>query len=567
MTARSRSGARRVLALCREATTPDGSAYHTTGSWAAHDIAADGAMKTYGPSHGTPGQRVWPDGGAERRVYFARTEAGTDPFWNLDSGGHRVVLRVPVGRVPLCDEGRGLGLFSRRPVSVETIEIRGASGWIPLRSWAARPNPRTAAQRPSARRRPMPFPAYDLAVGDSLWWAAHDPRIWGEPVQWFTDNPSTAREYMEGRYGKEGDWATMYFDVRRAARLVHMRDWGDLDRLARFLRVDHDGDPHDIAPALCAAGYDGWWIDEGEFDGADVMLCNPREHVAELHLVDQGDGWTGEDPRPNPSRRRRPSSPSTYADPGLWQQAKEEALRRAGGRHSARAMQTAGVLYRAAGGRYRGPPTAAQRSLAKWTYEGWTTATGERACRQTARGTRCDRYLPRAAWQDLTPAQALATRRAKLRAASQYVPNTPAARAAGRRARTAPRPNPGRPLHAQLAELRPQMAAAAQAVYDDWGQNDDGFDEEFGEGGICDRVAEALWRVIDNGIPDVEIRDGGWDGDDHAYLIAQRGQKAFVVDIPPRVYETGGGYSWRKRKGVRFDAADVVIEETDAVDE
>jgi hypothetical protein len=413
----------------------------------------------------------------------------------------------------------------------------------------------------------MPFPVRVLEVGESLWWGAPDPRTWGDDVQWFTDSPSTARAYMEGRYGEDGDWATMYFDVRHPAKLVHMRDWSELGRLAIILGIDpEDGDPREVAPALCDAGYDGWWIDEGDHDGADVMLCTPRAHVAELHLVDQGDGWTGEDPRPNPTRRRRPSSPSPYADPELWQRAKDAALRRLGGRHSARAMQVAGALYRAAGGRYRGPPTATQRSLAKWTREDWTTASGARACRRTARGTRCDRYLPRAAWQDLTPTQTAATRRVKLRASSQYVPNTPAARAAGRRARAAPRPNPGRSLRAQLGELRPQMAAAAQAVYDNWGQ-DDGLDEEFGEGGICDRVAEALWGVIDNGSPDVEIRDGGWEGDDHAYLIVQRGRKAFVVDIPPGVYETGGGYSWRKRKGVRFDADDIVIEETDAVEE
>lgn len=73
--------------------------------------------------------------------------------------------------------------------------------------------------------------------------------------------------------------------------------------------------------------------------------------------------------------------------------------------------------------------------------------------------------------------------------------------------------------------------------------------------------------MIDNGIPGVEIREGGWEGDDHAYIIVQRGRKAFVVDIPPEVYETGGGYSWRKRKGVQFEPDDVVIEEADAVEE
>lgn len=454
-----------------------------------------------------------------------------------------------------------------------------------------RPNPRTDAQRPSARPRPMPFPTYDLAVGDSLWWAAHDPRIWGEPVQWFTDNPSTARAYMEGRYGEEGDWATMYFDVRRAARLVHMRDWGDLDRLARFLRVDHDGDPHDIAPALCAAGYDGWWIDEGEFDGADVMLCNPREHVAELHLVDQGDGWTGEDPRLNPARGERRQRPLVAAsgeeDPEARVFARGFCGEFAAALHELFGYDLAAFYARSVHGDVLLHAFALHPQFPGVVIDAFGEArlADVRRAVVAPRGARVVRRAVTIADLDaegmvgLYPEvveQARDFIRARPERFGTSGRNLPAGRRAGRRdgttprrlrMRPAPRPNPGRPLRAQLAELRPQMAAAAQVVYDDWGQNDDGFDEEFGEGGICDRVAEALWRVIDNGIPDVEIRDGGWDGDDHAYLIAQRGQKAFVVDIPPRVYETGGGYSWRKRKGVRFDAADVVIEETDAVDE
>lgn len=132
---------------------------------------------------------------------------------------------------------------------------------------------------------------------------------------------------------------------------------------------------------------------------------------------------------------------SPYTDPLLWEHAKREAVRRLGGRHSARAMQFAGRLYREAGGRYKGPPTRSQRALAKWTREDWTTASGEKACRQTRTGIRCDRYLPRASWSMLSPAEIEATRRVKLRAKTQYVRNEPAAREAGKRARRA-RKNP-----------------------------------------------------------------------------------------------------------------------------
>ena len=131
--------------------------------------------------------------------------------------------------------------------------------------------------------------------------------------------------------------------------------------------------------------------------------------------------------------RKNPGSP--YSDPALWELAKRVAVERLGGRHSARAMQLAGLLYREAGGGYVGPRTGSQRSLTRWTAEDWTTATGAKACRETGAGVRCDRYLPRAAWSLLTPAEAAATRAVKLRSRKQYVRNEPEAQAAGRAVR------------------------------------------------------------------------------------------------------------------------------------
>ena len=97
--------------------------------------------------------------------------------------------------------------------------------------------------------------------------------------------------------------------------------------------------------------------------------------------------------------------------------------------------QRAGKLYREAGGGYCGPKTAAQRGLTRWTAEKWTTATGEKACRKVRGRVVCDRYLPKAAWADLTEREKLATRRTKRAGRDQFVPNTPAARRAGQKAR------------------------------------------------------------------------------------------------------------------------------------
>ncbi len=109
-----------------------------------------------------------------------------------------------------------------------------------------------------------------------------------------------------------------------------------------------------------------------------------------------------------------------------------------------------------------------------------------------------------------------------------------------------------------LLSLRPQIAAAAQEVYNHWEQDVDGIDITLGSGGICDQVLEAMGGVV-NSIPGVDVTDGGQDGDDHAYLVAYSQTEAYGVDIPPGVYETGGGYNWKKIPDVVIDASDVII--------
>lgn len=129
-------------------------------------------------------------------------------------------------------------------------------------------------------------------------------------------------------------------------------------------------------------------------------------------------------------------------NPKLWEKAKADAKRaacRSGARRcgawDARIAQDAGRRYRAAGGGYCGTRTSAQRGLAKWTKEDWRTESGAKACRKTPEGVRCDRYLPAAAWKQLTKAERRATQRVKRAAKTQFVPNAPAAKRAGKKAR------------------------------------------------------------------------------------------------------------------------------------
>jgi GNAT superfamily N-acetyltransferase len=109
-------------------------------------------------------------------------------------------------------------------------------------------------------------------------------------------------------------------------------------------------------------------------------------------------------------------------------------------------------------------------------------------------------------------------------------------------------------LKSKLMSLRGKLAKAAQKEYDEWQGEDD---PEIGNGGICDRVANAMGSVLASA--GIDTTDGGQDGDDHAYLVAYSDTEAFGVDIPPGTYERGGGYNWTKIEGVTMTANDVEI--------
>lgn len=84
----------------------------------------------------------------------------------------------------------------------------------------------------------------------------------------------------------------------------------------------------------------------------------------------------------------------------LWEQSKAKAKAKMGGKHSARAMQLAGKLYKEAGGSYSGTKTKAQKSMSKWTKEDWGTKSGKNSTQgKDATG---ERYLPKKARESLS---------------------------------------------------------------------------------------------------------------------------------------------------------------------
>jgi hypothetical protein len=89
-------------------------------------------------------------------------------------------------------------------------------------------------------------------------------------------------------------------------------------------------------------------------------------------------------------------------NPKLWEKSKEKAIKKMGGKFSARAMQYAVKLYKEAGGKYIGHKRATN-DLKKWTDEDWGYV-GEK---------KHSRYLPKKARESLTRGEKAATSRAK----------------------------------------------------------------------------------------------------------------------------------------------------------
>ena len=103
------------------------------------------------------------------------------------------------------------------------------------------------------------------------------------------------------------------------------------------------------------------------------------------------------------------------------------------GQWSARKAQLVAHEYEAEGGGYKHARSTAQKSLKAWGDEKWHTKDGK----QAIQGKETHRYLPDAAWKKLSAAEKKATDKKKVAASKkgqQFVPNTPAAKTARKRA-------------------------------------------------------------------------------------------------------------------------------------
>ena len=109
-----------------------------------------------------------------------------------------------------------------------------------------------------------------------------------------------------------------------------------------------------------------------------------------------------------------------------------------------------------------------------------------------------------------------------------------------------------------LISLKSELAQAAQIVYNHWQQNEEGYCDSHGNGGICGDIADALAEVLFK--HNIECTSVSSDHEVHVYVVAKlENEGIYLVDISPYTYETGGGYCWKKIPDVEIDSYDIII--------
>lgn len=110
-----------------------------------------------------------------------------------------------------------------------------------------------------------------------------------------------------------------------------------------------------------------------------------------------------------------------------------------------------------------------------------------------------------------------------------------------------------------LNKLMPNIVMAAQKIYDEWQQDEEGNDEEYGVGGICHEIADAIANVLSQ--HNIEASSVSQTiGEVHVYVIAKFREGVYSIDIPPNTYEIGSAYTWKKRPNIKFNQNYVVVD-------
>lgn len=97
-----------------------------------------------------------------------------------------------------------------------------------------------------------------------------------------------------------------------------------------------------------------------------------------------------------------------------------------------------------------------------------------------------------------------------------------------------------------------KILQVSQKEYDDW--NEDDIDTYAG-GGICHLIADSICSVLFD--LDVECSSVSSCHEQHVYVAVKCKEGLFTIDIPYWIYETGGGFNWKKIPDVKFEERDI----------
>lgn len=112
-----------------------------------------------------------------------------------------------------------------------------------------------------------------------------------------------------------------------------------------------------------------------------------------------------------------------------------------------------------------------------------------------------------------------------------------------------------------------QILAKAQSVYDEWisSSESETFADEYFGGGICHLIADELSNMFNDNM-ELDSKTITYDDEVHVATLVRwskdESSEVFnmvTVDIPWRLYETGGGYQFEPIQGVVFEESNVLV--------
>ena len=136
----------------------------------------------------------------------------------------------------------------------------------------------------------------------------------------------------------------------------------------------------------------------------------------------------------------------------------------------------------------------------------------------------------------------------------------------------------GSSLAQRIEALKPEIAKIGQKEYDEWAaaESREDFQDVYAGGGICHFIAEEIVSFLDKAIPDAEAATVSSDFEQHVYVVVRSNDSIpeyneddesedetpfdmVVVDIHWSVYETGGGFTWKRIPDIEITADDVSV--------